>query len=720
MTAVDTYLYAFRPDEYTPLLGPSHPSRSPQAASPASVVPTPTPTPTPVRQPVELPEIVITTSDAIPRRTRHGAAKSHFDALEVPLTDRRNELLDKIETREDKAIKDAEEAIKKANKADVKLARKTFLIKLAKACAAIGAFAVALGLAVPTGGLSIAPAVILGVAAVFSVSDAACAGVDWGLKANGREGLPMECDATANIAYAIFRLFKVSEENAEKYAGRTSTVIKVVMTVGLLWADTVAAKPKVKSCDVAEQTKKALDAARDKLTKYADSIDMTKAKLETLENEAKLKDVYAKELTEDSEQLGKIDLNLDSMEGDFEQRMDKKNDVIEIQKQKLVVEIKQARTKLQQLNQVLQKMSEQTAESLNELQTFLKLKDSTDEVLQNRSGECPNSHVEMVFSASQVPLLSDYKYSEDALKELRASHQAVEQAQRSLNEAELKMKKNVAKVKVFRCVLSVLSVAGSCVMTILTNPVAAAPLIYFSVGSAITSCFDAGAAVVEYRRFKNELEPLPIQDNGIANAIYYLLANGLNVNPQRAVSIAKTLSGVLVFCFTLGGKLPDAQPEFDKNKKQLTKYTKPIEDLVDDILLNESDIKDARMKADIEKLRTTLAEEQLYRISLINAEHNEQMRQIWFEKCFFYQEKLIERKHLNMRKAETEAVIADVEQWLQKLLDSDVQQQLLDKIETELLTELNKLVKLNVLTPAEQAEQDRATVMKNNPLVAYV
>ena len=203
-------------------------------------------------------------------------------------------------------------------------------------------------------------------------------------------------------------------------------------------------------------------------------------------------------------------------------------------------------------------------ESVAKLQNLLDVKKSADIIIKAEENAQETQFSDRVFCASQVPLPSEYDFSKEATVELKNALDAAKEAKKALREAQLKLSSNTAKVKVIKCAFSVLALGGAVAATVFTGPIAA-PLVFFAFGSTLTSFFDAGSAIAEHQRFKNEKDPLPFKDNGIANALYFMLSNGFKVKEDKAKKAAKVLSGIINFSFTLGGKWPAEDPEFEKN-----------------------------------------------------------------------------------------------------------------------------------------------------------
>ncbi|RYV02546.1 hypothetical protein SOPP22_08440 [Shewanella sp. OPT22] len=598
------------------------------------------------------------------------AKLGQFERLQVELPDVRDKLVEDTESERNQAITEAEEAKEALDQAVIKMAKKTFFTKLAKSFIAIGALALAIGLAVPTGGVSIAAAAIFGIAAVSCVSDTIFAAVDWGLKAKGKEGLPMESDAVANIAYALFRAFKVSEATSEKCAGWTSVGIKTGLTLGLLWADSVTPKSKIKPKTILDNSKKLLDVAGKKLDKYAESINMTKEKLRKLEEESELKDVYKEGLNEDSQDISEYDTRQDATEEEIQNKLRQKRVADFRQIKTLKEQLSQERTELATLSEAIRKVAvgNKDNSAKAELSELLKATTSSSVVLMSNEERVKTSNSSHIFCASQVPLPSEIDYSLEAKNELDEALSAIKKAKKNLREAKLNLKKHNAVEKVLKSVFSIIGVGGAVAATVLTGPLAV-PLLVFAVGSAVNSVFDAGVAVYDYKRVKSGKNPLPIKDNGMANVIFCLLHYQFKVNEDKAISIAKKVAGGIKLVTTLGGKWPEKDEEFSKKLEEAEKYLEPISENIAEKLREdaEENVEAAELDKDVQELKKKLAEEQIYRMQIANEFHREQKMRI--RKAHRVQKEAldVEKKGLRMSLAETKHLLLTMNELLSQL-----------------------------------------------------
>ncbi len=593
-----------------------------------------------------------------------------FNHLQVEIPDVRDQLVENVRDEKAQAEKEAKEAQEELKKAGIKMAKKTFFTKLAKSAFAIAALAVAIGLAVPTGGLSIAAAAIFGVAAVSCVSDTICAAVDWGLKTKGKEGLPMESDAVANIAYALFRAFKVSDATAEKCAGWTSVGIKTGLTLGLLWADSVTPKSKIKPKTILDNSKKLLDLAGDKLDKYAVSINMTKEKLRKLEEESELKDVYKAGLKDDSEDISEYDLKLDDSEEQIQNKLRLKR-AKELQQIKtLKEELSRERVELAKLSGAIRSvaLSAKDNDAKLKLSQLLEVTTSSNVVLMPNEERMKTSNSTGVFCASQVPLPSEIDYSLEAKNELDNALSAIKTAKEHLKEAKLNLKKHNAVEKILKSVFSIIGVGGAIAATVLTGPLAV-PLLVFAVGSSVQSVFDAGAAVYDYKRVKNGKAPLPIKDNGMANVIFCLLHYKFKVKEEKAISVAKKVAGAIKLVTTLGGKWPEKDEEFSKKVEEAEKYLDPIrENIAEKLKVDAEDkVEAAELDKDVQELKKKLAEEQIYRMQIANEFHREQTMRIKQAHKVQREALDVEKKGVRMSLAETKHLVDKIQGLLMKL-----------------------------------------------------
>ncbi|MBM7074027.1 hypothetical protein JQC92_18645 [Shewanella sp. 202IG2-18] len=671
----------------------------------------------------EIPNIVITgvgdVDTPVNRASGFQAGRlSVYNPLQVPLQNTRNEVVTDIQESERKATEKALEALDKAKEADLKMAKKTFFMKLAKTCLAIAAAAVAIGFAVPTGGVSIAAAAVIGVAAVLSTADTISAAVDWGLKVKGKDGLPFEADGLGNIAYALFRFFDVSEEKAEKYAGWSSTGIKLVLTLGLLWAGSVTPKSKVKPSDIQKNGEKILKLAGDKLTKYADAINMTKEKLQKLEQEARLKDEMASEISEYSDDLKDIDDLLDDREDDAREALRAKRENIKQQHSVLFEELKQSRKQLEQLREALSKVKKSDMESLVELEQLMELNNSSELLLMSESDKSATRYSEVVFAAEQVPLPSELDFTAEVAIELKNAQQATEDARKAYKEAQLKLKTNQVYLKAFGCFCAGVSLGGAIMSTVLTGPVAA-PLIFFSLGALVTSVFDFEAAIVDERRLKNDEDLLPVKDNGIANAIHYLLVKKAKVSDPKALKAAKAMAGIIQIFFTLGGKWPEAdqQLEIQKKAKEGEKYLKPIEDAIKEKLTDKSEVDETKAELDIKKVKAALAAEQLRRLQLVVMDHKEIMAQIKYAEQLENKMMLLERKRLRLEQKEKEQMITDIQNELVKLsaINTDLFNEIQENLDGETRGEIEALLE-NIKRATDESDKP-VTQPPSSPVV---
>ena len=615
-----------------------------------------------------IPRIVV---DTVPDETAPSSAPvrtiADFNALQVPLNDIRNQVVDDIKQEEDQAVAEAKAAADDVKRAVIKIAKKTFFLKLVKSVISISALAVAIGLAVPTGGLSIIAAGVFGIASIFSVADTITAAVDWGLKSHGKAGLPMASDATSNLAYLLFRGLSFSDERAKKCAGWTAMVSKAVLTIGLLWADSVTPQTTIKPATIDKGGSTVLEMAGAKLAKYADSINMTKAKLEALEQQSALQDKYALIMKNDATDIELIDDWLDKSEDEIEAFLKQSRQDFLSKKKELLTQLQTSRKQLDHLREAIKSVTEQNKESaFKELSRLIDEKKSADLLLMPDEERHNTRHSVNVFCAAQVPLPSEFDYSQEAEAELHAASLALASAQSALSKAQRNFKAHNVAAKVIRCVFSILGIAGSCVATIYTGPIAA-PLIVFSVGSAVSALFDAGGAISEYQRQVKGKPPLPIKDDGMANTLNSVFTGCCNVSKERSINISRKVAGAIQVVFTLGGKWPEKDPDFTNQLDQNTKYLTGVYGVIEDELLDDDAVKATTMDRDIQNLKKKLAEEQIYRLQVAYAYHTEHIAKIRYAHKLQCEAMQLEKKGLQMSLVEVDDVIEKMERLIAQL-----------------------------------------------------
>ena len=123
-----------------------------------------------------------------------------------------------------------------AQEQGVELAEKSFCSRLAAfAFATLGVGLSVLSVIFSGGAaLPIGIAVVVGVVAIFLVSDTITAYVDWRMKLHGGEGLALGADSIGNCMYWIFQKVGINKESAFKWARRISIPNRVVFTIANL------------------------------------------------------------------------------------------------------------------------------------------------------------------------------------------------------------------------------------------------------------------------------------------------------------------------------------------------------------------------------------------------------------------------------------------------------------------------------------------------------
>ncbi|MBE8168208.1 MAG: hypothetical protein HAW66_07560 [Shewanella sp.] len=163
-------------------------------------------------------------------------AISNFSLLQVPLHHVRSEMINAVNEEVAQAKNDANSALINAEKASVHLARRTFILKTVVAGISLGSLLLSTIPTVLSGGSASLLTAVLIPLTVLAISDAACACADWQYKKTGKNGLPMKSDSLGNLFYTIIKLFHLKESTTQKAAKRSSIVVKVIFTVGILWA----------------------------------------------------------------------------------------------------------------------------------------------------------------------------------------------------------------------------------------------------------------------------------------------------------------------------------------------------------------------------------------------------------------------------------------------------------------------------------------------------
>ena len=193
-----------------------------------------------------------------------------------------------------------------AQQQGVDLAEKGFCVRLAAfAFATFGIGLAALSIVFSGGtALPIGIAVVAGVVAILLVTDTISAYVDWRMRLNGGEGLPLGADSLGNFLNWIFQKVGVNKESAFKWARRISIPNRVVFTVANLLVgapgpglDFTLTKPNSAkklhqdNIETLQQKVRDLSEMNDKLVQYNRTLE---AKLEHNEHEFKRSSVPLK------------------------------------------------------------------------------------------------------------------------------------------------------------------------------------------------------------------------------------------------------------------------------------------------------------------------------------------------------------------------------------------------------------------------------------------
>ena len=202
-------------------------------------------------------------------------SSSEFNSKLVPLDDTK---LIELEGRVKSAREVLKEAKKKLLEAEVKIAKKRFLEKLATSALLLGGSAMAVLGAINSGGI-IAPLAFLTIGMMsISIADTFCALYHWQSIKHGGKGLPETQNSAANGMNAIFTNCGAKPDTAHKHAQRFSNFIHIIYPIFQLWPQAQLPDRYNEVKQQANGLAKSLEGFYVKLEEYEKQLDLNAQK----------------------------------------------------------------------------------------------------------------------------------------------------------------------------------------------------------------------------------------------------------------------------------------------------------------------------------------------------------------------------------------------------------------------------------------------------------
>ncbi|MCL1077826.1 hypothetical protein D5R81_03260 [Parashewanella spongiae] len=547
-----------------------------------------------------------------------------FNHLQIPLPELNKNLLEEIESEKNEAIDQAKKESEEAKQAGIQLAKKNFFIKLVGSIIALGALALAIGLAVPTGGASIAVAGILGVVFVLSVSDTFCSFIDWRQKVNGKEGLPMEGDFIGNLVFGALRCSKLSDKKKTTIARWVSVVTTLGLSVGLLWTESISPKKFLKPSTVIENGGKLVDKATGKLTKYADFLNASEVKLREEESEADIANREAKIRTQGFADIFK----LNELRGEANQVLSEKLESRTLEARK------QQRAKAQEFAKVKmfnQQLETAVSELPKQYQSFISEFDELKKASEIKAVSKQPTATLSPFTPSKVKL--EPANDEIADNILKTSQTAVETAKKSiedLKQYEIRAAKRVFIGKCLKGFFSLLGIGGAIAVTTLSGGTGGLLLVLMT-GNSVLAFSDAIAAYQEWQNKVHGRPELPLKTDGAGNAFYRLLSK-TSMSEANSLKWAKRLSTGLHLLLSAGSAFPKTG-EVGKGIEEAKKLLNPLcEGIAKEQKEHENEeLEDVKLQSDLALLSRDLASEQVYDLQIVQG--FSRTRETYIRKC---------------------------------------------------------------------------------------
>ncbi|WP_133405448.1 hypothetical protein [Parashewanella tropica] len=556
------------------------------------------------------------------------APSADFNHLQVTLPPlRRHMVLEKVSEQSKRNAERAEESNRQAMQTGIEIAKKNFFIKLIATCVSLVVLGIAIGAVVGTLGAAAPMAIpfiaVMGVVTAIAIADMFCALADWQLKSHGYSGLACGTCSIANGIWGIFYLCGWRNEKSIATAKVIAIVIKILITIGTLWAAEASPELLVDPQAVGGT----LGTIAEECSKlYFQVEDAEKAHQEWFEK-AVMDAEQAKEKRRGKEFIEGLVKSQLSVQEKFEDRIK-----VRVRKEyQLAVSAKEtldsARTQLEDIEQAIAQAkmvlgSEVVVAMEDVVQREVELPDDAD--LSERADAQLQLGRFNVKEVSLKPYLDEIAEMSHRVERLREQH--IE----SLTEAHRKKVRHCRNTflgKLLNTPLSLLGVAGAAAITGATMG-AATPLALFMIGIFSFSIGDAFAAYKNWQQMKKEGEELQFGSDFIANEMYYILRSE-EVDEEKLIKLSENTSVVLRLIFTLGSLWPKRKALNAVEQLELvTSHIEPVTGAASERLEDSSDVAQTQLSTLKLETQFSIVKEAIRDQQIIFTAYNGEMERI--------------------------------------------------------------------------------------------
>ncbi|WP_145964461.1 hypothetical protein [Parashewanella spongiae] len=420
----------------------------------------------------------------------------------------------KINEEIEQAQKDARSALIDAEKASVNLAKRTFILKVVVAGISLGSLLLSIIPTVLTGGTGALLTAILTPLTLIAISDAACAFADWQSQKSGESGLPMKSDSLGNFFYLIVKLFHLKENTMQTAAKWSAIVVKVIFTVGILWAIDTGKDFLLESGDITTPLASLVTQLTAMFLEKS-GLSETEESVQQLANKKK----NAKQLLDQIKlQYLQLDLLINQQRQAEKEFHDEFQGVI--QKAKHYTQTKELQREAQKKRiEAWEKLIESSDRNIKEQFQEMML----TEAKTSRSRQTSKRHLSIrgqhIFSPSQVTLSLAPEQMKSHVSDAKAATQKARDALTQLHRSQVKHARNSFIGKIVKIPITLFGF-GVAVAATATSMGAASPLVVFVGGSLVIAIGDAVHAYKDWKLKANKQDGLPYGWDWIANEEY--------------------------------------------------------------------------------------------------------------------------------------------------------------------------------------------------------